>query len=317
MTTETPGTEAPIRIVIVDDHPLMREGLRALVASLPDIEIVGEAGDGDAARRQAQLTRPDVVVMDLHMPGTNGVEATRAILRSVPDTRVLVLTMFEDDESVFTAMRAGASGYLVKGAQQDEIIRALRSVAAGQAVFGPSVARRIIGFFAGGGHPALAVEPFPELTAREREILDLIAAGLPNAAIARRLVISGKTVSNHISAIFAKLQVADRAEAIIRAPPGRPRRRPRAAPRPRPPERPHQLIVAELEGLASMGAALTGRARSCGPRCWWFPAVRTPRWFAGGSRLRCAAAARRWSWSRSLTRARRRGGGCRDRPPSR
>ncbi|GLW99910.1 response regulator transcription factor [Microtetraspora sp. NBRC 16547] len=207
----------PIRIVVVDDHPLMREGLRALVASLPDIEVVGEACDGDAARREVQLTHPDVVVMDLHMPGTNGVDATRAIVRAAPATRVLVLTMFEDDESVFAAMRAGASGYLVKGAQQEEIIRAVRSVAVGQAIFGPSVARRIIDFFAGGAPFAPTAEPFPELTAREREVLDLIAAGRSNSAIARQLVISGKTVSNHISAIFAKLAVADRAEVIVRA----------------------------------------------------------------------------------------------------
>jgi DNA-binding NarL/FixJ family response regulator len=211
------SAETAIRVVVVDDHPMMREGMRALVASLTDIEIVGEAGDGDAALREAQLTRPDVVVMDLHMPGVNGVEATRSILRAAPDTRVLVLTMFEDDESVFAAMRAGASGYLVKGAQQDEIVRAVRSVAAGQAVFGPTVARRIIDFFAGGGRSASTAEPFPELTGREREVLDLIAAGHANPVIARRLVISPKTVSNHISSIFAKLQVADRAEAIVRA----------------------------------------------------------------------------------------------------
>ncbi|MEV0968466.1 response regulator transcription factor [Microtetraspora glauca] len=211
------SADGPIRIVVVDDHPLMREGLRALVASLPDVEVVGEAGDGEAARREAQLTQPDIVIMDLHMPGTNGVDATRAILRTTPATRVLVLTMFEDDDSVFGAMRAGASGYLVKGAQQDEIVRAIRSVAAGHAVFGPSVARRIIDFFAGAARAAPAAEPFPELTAREREVLDLIAAGHTNLAIARHLVISVKTVSNHISAIFAKLQVADRAEAIIRA----------------------------------------------------------------------------------------------------
>ncbi len=207
----------PIRVVIVDDHPMMRDGLRALIASLTNVEVVGEAGDGEAARREVQLTRPDVVVMDLHMPGTNGVDATRAILRSVPTTRVLVLTMFEDDESVFAAMRAGASGYLIKGAQQDEIIRAIRSVAAGQAIFGPSVARRIIAFFSSGIRAAPTAEPFPGLTAREREVLDLIAAGRSNVAIAQHLVISTKTVSNHISAIFAKLQVADRAEAIIRA----------------------------------------------------------------------------------------------------
>jgi DNA-binding NarL/FixJ family response regulator len=203
-----------LRIVIVDDHPMMREGMRALVASLPDIEVVGEAGDGEAARREVQLTRPDVVVMDLHMPGTNGVEATRAIRRTTPSTKVLVLTMFEDDDSVFAAMRAGASGYLVKGARQDEIVRAIRSVADGHAIFGPSVAQRIITFFATGTPNA---EPFPELTAREREVLNLIAAGKPNGAIAKQLVISSKTVSNHTSAIFAKLQVADRAEAIIRA----------------------------------------------------------------------------------------------------
>jgi DNA-binding NarL/FixJ family response regulator len=195
----------------------MREGLRALVSSLADMEVVGEAGDGEAARREAQLTRPDVVIMDLHLPGVNGVEATRAVLQAVPTTRVLVLTMFEDDESVFAAMRAGASGYLLKGAEQDEIVRALRSVAAGQAIFGPTVARRIVDFFASGSRDVPAPQPFPELTPREREVLDLIAAGRSNGAIARQLVISPKTVSNHISAIFAALQVADRATAIVRA----------------------------------------------------------------------------------------------------
>jgi DNA-binding NarL/FixJ family response regulator len=206
-----------LRVVIVDDHPMMREGMRALVASIPDIEVVGEAGDGASAGREVQLTRPDVVVMDLHMPGTNGVEATREILHTTPATRVLVLTMFEDDDSVFAAMRAGALGYLVKGAQQDEIVRAIRSVADGHAIFGPSVAQRIITFFATGMVGAPSAEAFPELTAREREVLDLIAAGKSNTAIAKQLAISGKTVSNHISAIFAKLQVADRAEAIVRA----------------------------------------------------------------------------------------------------
>lgn len=207
-----------IRILVVDDHPLMREGMRALVSSYADIEVAGEAADGEDAHREVLRTRPDVVVMDLHMPGTNGVDATRAILHAAPTTRVLVLTMFEDDESVFAAMRAGASGYLIKGAQQQEIILAIRSVAAGQAIFGPTVAKRIIAYFSAA--PATAVpsaEPFPELTTREREVLDLIAAGRPNNAIARTLVISTKTVSNHISAIFAKLQVADRAEAIVRA----------------------------------------------------------------------------------------------------
>jgi DNA-binding NarL/FixJ family response regulator len=209
--------QQPIRVVVVDDHPMMRAGLRALIASLPDVEVVGEAADGASAQREVALARPDVVLMDLQLPGTNGVEATRAVLKSVPTTRVLVLTMFEDGESVFAAMRAGASGYLVKGAQQDEITRAIHSVAGGQAIFSPSVARRIIDFFAGGLPSASADVPFPDLTPREREVLDLIAQGRSNAAIAQRLFITPKTVSNHISAIFAKLQVADRAEAIVRA----------------------------------------------------------------------------------------------------
>lgn len=206
-----------ITVVIADDHPMMRDGLRALINSLPDMEVVGEAADGAAARRETQLTHPDIVIMDLRMPGINGVDATRAILHSIPTTRVLVLTMFEDDDSVFAAMRAGASGYLVKGAQQDEITRAIRSVAGGQAIFGPTVARRIMEFFAGATHTKGMSEPFPDLTSREREVLDQIASGRNNSSIADHLNISPKTVSNHISAIFNKLQVADRAEAIVRA----------------------------------------------------------------------------------------------------
>src|SRR5258706_7671502 len=150
------------------------------------MEVAGGAADGERARQEVLRTAPDVVVMDLHMPGTNGVDATRAILQAAPETRVLVLTMFEDDDSVFAAMRAGASGYLIKGAQQEEIILAVRSVAAGQAIFGPTAARRIIAYFSGAG-AARTAEPFPELTAREREVLDRIAAGRPNAAIARDL----------------------------------------------------------------------------------------------------------------------------------
>ena len=207
-----------IRVVIVDDHPLMREGLRALVASVPDIEIVGEASDGSTARKEVQLARADVVVMDLNMPGTNGVDATREILAALPDARILVLTMLEDDESVFAAMRAGAMGYLLKGAHQDEILQAIRTVAADHAVFGPGVAARIIDFFTTA--PRTVVEPasvLPELSAREVEVLDLIASGLANPQIARDLFISPKTLSNHISSIFAKLRVADRAGAIQRA----------------------------------------------------------------------------------------------------
>jgi DNA-binding NarL/FixJ family response regulator len=155
--------------------------------------------------------------MDLHLPGASGIDATRAIREHSPSTKVLVLTMLEEDDSVFAAMRAGAAGYVVKGAQQDEIVRSIRSVAAGQAVFGPSIAGRMRDFFARGAAMASPNAPFPELTPREREILDLVAQGRSNSSIAHVLVISTKTVSNHISAIFAKLAVADRSEAIVRA----------------------------------------------------------------------------------------------------
>jgi len=204
-----------VRVVIADDHPVVRDGLRALLASLPDMELVGEATTGREAVRSAVTQRPDVLVMDLRMPDLDGASATAEIARVAPDVAVLVLTMFDDDESVFAAMRAGARGYLVKGASQQEIVRAISAVDAGEAIFGPGVARRVLSFFAA---PPKAAEPaFPELSPREREVLDLIAAGLANPAIASRLGLSVKTVGNHTSAIFAKLQVAGRAEAIIRA----------------------------------------------------------------------------------------------------
>jgi DNA-binding NarL/FixJ family response regulator len=204
-----------VRVVVADDHPIVRDGLRALLTSLPDMEMVGEATTGREAVRAAVTLRPDVVVMDLHMPDLDGNAATAEIGRVAPDVAVLVLTMSDDDESVFAAMRAGARGYLVKGASQQEISRAISAVAAGEAIFGPGVARRVLRFFAA---PPKAAEPaFPELSPREREVLDLIAGGLTNAAIAGRLGLSAKTVGNHTSAIFAKLQVAGRAEAIIRA----------------------------------------------------------------------------------------------------
>lgn len=204
-----------IRVVVADDHPVVRDGLRALLASLPDMQMVGEAASGREAVRSAVADRPDVLVMDLRMPDIDGAAATAEICRVAPEVAVLVLTMFDDDESVFTAMRAGARGYVVKGASQQEIIRAITAVAAGEAIFGPGIARRVLGYFA---TPPKAAQPaFPELSRREREVLDLIAAGLTNAAIATRLGLSTKTVGNHTSAIFAKLQVAGRAEAIIRA----------------------------------------------------------------------------------------------------
>jgi DNA-binding NarL/FixJ family response regulator len=204
-----------IRVVVADDHPVVRDGLRALLATLSTMELVAEAATGREAVRSAVVDQPDVLVMDLRMPDLDGATATAEIGRVAPDVAVLMLTMFDDDESVFAAMRAGARGYLVKGAKQDEIVRAVSAVAAGEAIFGPGVARRVLRYFAA---PPKATEPaFPELSAREREVLDLIAAGLPNAAIATRLGLAVKTIGNHTSAIFTKLQVAGRAEAIIRA----------------------------------------------------------------------------------------------------
>ncbi|TWF81834.1 LuxR family two component transcriptional regulator [Pseudonocardia hierapolitana] len=207
----TEPTPAPVRVVLADDHPVVRDGLRSLLASLPGVELVGEAATGREAVREAVLHRPDVVVMDLHMPDLDGIAATREIVRAVPAAAVLVLTMFDDDDSVFAAMRAGARGYLLKGAGQAEITGAIRAVAAGQAIFGPGVAARLLGYFAAPPRPDV---PFPDLTARERDVLDLIAAGLTNTAVAARLGLAAKTVANHLSAIFTKLQVAGRAEAI-------------------------------------------------------------------------------------------------------
>ena len=205
----------PIRILIADDHTLFRDGLRALLNSVPDTEVVGEAASGDEAIALAAELQPDVILMDIQMPGVNGIEATRRILQDSPHIGVIVVTMFEDDASVFAAMRAGARGYVLKGADQEEMLRAIRAVARGEALFGPAIAKRLANFFA---QPRpVASEACPELTEREREVLELIAQGYDNARIAQRLVISPKTVRNHVSNIFSKLQVADRAAAIVRA----------------------------------------------------------------------------------------------------
>lgn len=204
-----------LRVVIADDHPLVRSGLRTILAAAAGIDVVGEASTGAEAIAVARALTPDVIVMDLQMPDTDGIEATRQIVAANPRIAVLVLTMFEDDTSVFSAMRAGALGYLLKGAEQEEIVRAIHAAAHGGAIFGPAIAHRLIDFFT---RPQTSTAPaFPELTDREREVLELIAAGQPNGAISRALFISPKTVANHVSNIFAKLQVADRSEAIVRA----------------------------------------------------------------------------------------------------
>ncbi len=206
----------PIRVLIADDHPFYREGVRTMLSVAPEIEIVGEAANGDETIAQAESLQPDVILMDLKMPGLNGIEATRRILHTSPHIGVLVLTMFEADESVFAAMRAGARGYLLKDVGQEELVRAVKAVNRGEAIFSPAIAERLIHYFAA-LRPTPADLAFPELTDREREILQLIAQGHGNAEIAERLVLRTKTVQNHVSNIFSKLQVADRAQAIVRA----------------------------------------------------------------------------------------------------
>jgi DNA-binding NarL/FixJ family response regulator len=204
-----------VRILIADDHPMFRDGLRAVLDATEAIDVIGTAGTGIEAVELAAALQPDVVIMDIHMPELDGLQATRRIVAESPHIGVLVLTMFGEDESIFQAMRAGARGYLLKGADQSDIVRAVRAVAAGDAIFGPALARRLMGFFdSGGGGAAL---PFSELTAREREVLELVAKGMSNPEIAKALFVSGKTVRNHVSNIFSKLQVTDRAQAIVRA----------------------------------------------------------------------------------------------------
>ena len=202
-----------IRVAIADDHPTVRSGLKALLASVEGIEVVGDSADGAAAVELALRERPQVVVMDIRMPGQDGIEATRRLAAEAPEVAVLILTMLEDDESVFAAMRAGARGYVLKGAEQEEIVGAIYAVSRGEAIFGPGVAQRVLQLFG----RERAAEPFPSLTTREREILDLMAAGASNGEIARKLFISPKTVSNNVSYILGKLQVADRSKAIVRA----------------------------------------------------------------------------------------------------
>ncbi|QIN80740.1 response regulator [Rubrobacter marinus] len=204
-----------MRVLIADDHALFRYGLRAMLASEEGFEVAGEAATGEEAVRLAAELQPDIVLMDVQMPGINGIEATRRIARDHPRVGVVVVTMFEEDDSVFAAMRAGARGYVLKGADADEVIKVMRAVAGGEAHFGPDIARRLMGFFS--APEAAPSQTFPQLTDREREVLDLLARGMSNGEIARHLYLSQKTVRNHLSNIFPKLRVADRAQAIILA----------------------------------------------------------------------------------------------------
>lgn len=204
-----------LRVLIVDDHPIFRAALHAMLAAVPGLEIAGEAADGRTAVARAGELEPDVVVMDLNLPDLDGVEATRQIVHASPHTGVLMLTMFENEAAVFAAMRAGARGYLLKGARNEQIIRAVQAIGDGEAIFSPAIATRVLGLLGGAARPR--GESFPQLTAREREILKLIAQGLGNASIAEQLVLSQKTVRNHVTHIFRKLRVTDRAEAIARA----------------------------------------------------------------------------------------------------
>jgi DNA-binding NarL/FixJ family response regulator len=205
-----------IRVLVADDHTLFREGLKALLASLPDADVIAEAATGQEVIDKALEHQPDVILMDIQMPDINGIEASRKILEKSPHVGILMLTMFDDDESVFSAMRAGARGYILKGADQAELLRAIHAAANGEALFSQSIATKLMRFFSA-PRPDLPLNAFPELTERERELLSLIAQGRSNTEIARSLDISSKTVRNHVSNIFSKLQVADRATAIIKA----------------------------------------------------------------------------------------------------
>jgi DNA-binding NarL/FixJ family response regulator len=211
----TTPPEPPIRIFVADDHPVYRDGIRALVARAPDLALAGEAETGIEAVEGTATTRPDVVLMDLRMPEMSGIEATRQILERRPETRILILTMSEDEDSLFAAMRAGAHGYIPKDADSEELLRAIRAAALGEVIFGASMATRLMSFFA--SPRSTAEDAFPELTEREAEVLELIAQGRSNPEIARRLDIADKTVRNHVATVFAKLRVADRAQAIVRA----------------------------------------------------------------------------------------------------
>lgn len=211
-------TAAPVtRVVLADDHPMFRYGVAAVLADVPEIDLVGEAASGGELLALVERVRPDVVVTDLAMPGMDGAAACRALLAVRPDLGVLILTMHADDESLFAAMRAGARGYVLKGADRAELVRAILGVAGGQAVYGAAVAQRIADLVSGGAALGLSAEPFPDLTPREREVLSLLSEGARNSTIARELGMSEKTVRNHVSSILMKLQVPDRTAAALTA----------------------------------------------------------------------------------------------------
>ena len=213
MTEPTP----PIRVLIVDDHGSFRSGMRALLETAGDLDVVGEASSGPEAVAIAPRLQPDVVLMDVIMPGGDGIEATRRILEASPHVAIVMLTMDGGDDPILAALGAGARGYVLKGAGRTELFRVVRAAASGEALLGPDIARRLATYFTSGSPNGATPPPFPDLTAREREILDLIAAGRSNAEITSRLVVSPKTVRNHVSNIFSKLGVRDRAEAIVMA----------------------------------------------------------------------------------------------------
>lgn len=206
----------PIKVLIVDDHSLFRDGLRAMIQACPEIMLIGEAESGEEAIQLAVDLQPDVILMDIQMPGINGIEATRQIVKMSPHIAILVVTMLEDDSSVFAAMRAGAKGYILKGAKHTDLLRAIKVVTDGEAIFSPGIAVKLVDFF-NKMQPIVPVQVFPELSDREREVLQLISHGLKNAEIAERLFLSPKTVRNHVSNILSKLQVVDRTEAALRA----------------------------------------------------------------------------------------------------
>lgn len=211
------GDRDPIRVVVVDDHVLFRQGLIALLDGVAETVVVGDAGTGREAISVIEEVEPDVVLMDIQMPDMSGIEATRVVLNQHPTVGVVMLTMFEDDDSLFAAMCAGALGYVLKGADKDHVLDMLHAAAAGEARFGPEIAQRLTAFFRRAGDQQLAVTPFIELTDREREVLGLVARGFDNDRVARELHVSPKTVSNHISNIFNKLHVSNRAQAIVKA----------------------------------------------------------------------------------------------------